>query len=432
MSPTFKDMKATHWKRDRGEKFQTIAQGNAAVKIYRRARGKGKTRRLIFEVVDYTRGPGLRRLRGFGDYSDALAAAEHIADQLATGKATAAAMLDTEAASYGRALELLRPTGASLEAAASDYARAFELVGNAVVEAAQFYRRHGADQVTRRTVAEVVTELVESKKARAKSARYIGDLSARLARFANDFSVDIGNVTTADVQRWLDGLKVAPRTAKNFRRVLYTLFGFAESHGYLAKGANPVEDTERIDANGGAIEIYTPEEIAALLKAAPENYLPYVALGAFAGLRSAEIERLEWKGIDLPGGYIHIAAGQAKTAQRRLVPLLPNLAQWLAPYAKQRGKVWKGTIYDLQEARAAAVKAAGVPWKANALRHSFISYRVADVQDVAKVALEAGNSPQIIFHNYRELVKPEAAKTWFAIAPDQPANVVTLKTEAAI
>jgi hypothetical protein len=38
----------------------------------------------------------------------------------------------------------------------------------------------------------------------------------------------------------------------------------------------------------------------------------------------------------------------------------------------------------------------------------------------------------MVFRHYRELVKPEAARTWFAIAPEAPANVVTLKTEAAI
>jgi hypothetical protein len=54
-------------------------------------------------------------------------------------------------------------------------------------------------------------------------------------------------------------------------------------------------------------------------------------------------------------------------------------------------------------------------WKHNALRHSFISYRVADIQNVAQVALEAGNSPQMIFRNYRELVKPLDAKRWFSI-----------------
>jgi len=45
-------------------------------------------------------------------------------------------------------------------------------------------------------------------------------------------------------------------------------------------------------------------------------------------------------------------------------------------------------------------------WKHNALRHSFISYRVAQVQNVAQVTLEAGTSPQMIFSNYRELVRP--------------------------
>ena len=56
-------------------------------------------------------------------------------------------------------------------------------------------------------------------------------------------------------------------------------------------------------------------------------------------------------------------------------------------------------------------------WKKNALRHSYISYRVAEIHDVAKVALEAGNSAQIIFQHYRELVREKEAKEWFAIMP---------------
>ena len=58
-------------------------------------------------------------------------------------------------------------------------------------------------------------------------------------------------------------------------------------------------------------------------------------------------------------------------------------------------------------------------WKRNALRHSYISYRVAEKQDVAKVSLEAGNSPQMIFQHYRELVQPKEAKAWFAIGPKE-------------
>ena len=56
-------------------------------------------------------------------------------------------------------------------------------------------------------------------------------------------------------------------------------------------------------------------------------------------------------------------------------------------------------------------------WKKNALRHSFISYRVAECADVARVADESGNSPAIIKTNYLKRVKPDQAKEWFAIMP---------------
>ena len=61
-------------------------------------------------------------------------------------------------------------------------------------------------------------------------------------------------------------------------------------------------------------------------------------------------------------------------------------------------------------------------WKKNALRHSFISYRVADIQNVNQVALEAGNSAAILFKHYRELVRAEEAKKWFGIEPEADAR----------
>jgi hypothetical protein len=56
---------------------------------------------------------------------------------------------------------------------------------------------------------------------------------------------------------------------------------------------------------------------------------------------------------------------------------------------------------------------------------SLISYRLASIQDVAQVALEAGTSPQMIFWHYRERVRPAAAIQWFSIKPQRvkPAKV---------
>jgi hypothetical protein len=43
------------------------------------------------------------------------------------------------------------------------------------------------------------------------------------------------------------------------------------------------------------------------------------------------------------------------------------------------------------------------------------SYRIAIVKSADQVALEAGNSPAIIFRHYRELTTEETAKEWFGI-----------------
>jgi integrase len=401
--------------------------GSVTVKIYSRQRPTTNgERRTIFEVADYT--SGTRRFRGFSDAGEAKREAEKIARQLSTGETTAASLRNTDAASYGRAIELLRPVGIPLEVAAGNYAKAFEVLGgDNIVEAAMFYARHRADKITPRRVADVVAELIASKEGR-KSARYVADLRARLNRFAADFAVDIGTITGPDVQGWLDRLKLAPRTAKNFRSCLCTLFSFAESHGYVLKGANPANSTDEISTDDdGAIEIFTSAEILALLKAAPVDFQPVVAIGAFAGLRTAEIERLDWADVDLSGGFIEVKAKKAKTRSRRLVPILPNLSAWLSPYAGQTGNVWKGTPATLIGARAETTKAANVPWKNNALRHSFISYRLASIQNAAQVALEAGNSPQMVFRHYRELVKPDAAAAWFAVNPKRAENVLVMK-----
>ncbi len=44
---------------------------------------------------------------------------------------------------------------------------------------------------------------------------------------------------------------------------------------------------------------------------------------------------------------------------------------------------------------------AGIPGgsRQNALRHSFISYRMAETGDIARTAFEPGNSPKMIFHH---------------------------------
>ena len=175
----------------------------------------------------------------------------------------------------------------------------------------------------------------------------------------------------------------------------------------------------------------TVAELRRLLAAAKDSFKPLIALQAFAGLRSAEVMRLDWSNVKLSRGHIELGADKTKTAARRLVPISANLREWLAEHAKKTGKVFphgRAYFHELQRDTAAATETqadaktkrgalAPVEWKQNALRHSFISYHVAETGDVPRVALESGNSPAMIFTHYRELVTPDDALQWFAIAP---------------
>lgn len=142
------------------------------------------------------------------------------------------------------------------------------------------------------------------------------------------------------------------------------------------------------------------------------------------GARRGDVERHP--------GFIEVAAHKAKTATRRIVPISENLSRWLAiAPRKENVRVWSHSKAWFFEALRDAAKDAKIKWKQNALRHSFISYRLAELQDVNRVALEAGNSPQMIFRHYRELATPEQAKTWFAIVPGTADKVVPIRTARA-
>jgi integrase len=422
-------------KTEKSKAWRVEKIGNTAVPIYRRNKfnmASGTTYQ-VYEVADYS--TGKRRLQSKSDPAEAIAEAQRISRLLATGDTSAAKLRGSEAASYGRAIELLRAAGLEtpLELVAARYGEAVkQLGGDLVVEAAKFYAQRNPANREARTVQQVADELIDLKENRKASVRYIQDLRARLNTLAKRFLMNVAMVRTPDLQAWFDGMDAAPRTVRNFRNHASTLFKFAESRGYIARGENPVTATERIKSKtASAIEIYSPKEIRRLLDAAPEDFQPIVAIQAFAGLRSAEVMRLQWQDVKLKRGHIEITAGNAKTASRRIVPILPNLAEWLKPHAKKTGLLFpadNGTAFNNKQNETSV--AAKVKWKANGLRHSFISYRVADIQNVAQVALEAGNSPGMIFGHYRELVTAEDAKLWFTISPTQPANIVSLPSRA--
>ena len=264
------------------------------------------------------------------------------------------------------------------------------------------------------TVAELVAELIKAKTADGASERHLRDLRDRLKRFSVEFGEqNAATVTTAQIDDWLRALDLSAQSRNNYRTVINNLFNFAVSRGYAT--TNPAERAAKGKVVRGAPEILTCTQTVALLNACESDTLPFVAISLFAGLRAAEMERLDWSEVDLAGGHIEVKSAKSKTGSRRLIPISENLAAWIQPLARQAGAVAPGALRDRLD--AAKARAGFKKWPANAMRHSYASYRLAECADAARVSLEMGNSPQMIFAHYRELVKPQDAARYWQIKP---------------
>jgi integrase len=272
------------------------------------------------------------------------------------------------------------------------------------------------------TAAELVDELLKVREADGASERYLSDLRSRLKQFSDAFDgKSVAEMTAPQVDEWLrslsnkeTGKRLSPVTRNNFRRVLITAFNFALGRGYCV--GNPAEQSAKAKEIQSAVGILTVEETARLLESAVPLLVPYIAIGAFAGLRRAELERLDWKEVDLESGLIEVTASKAKSARRRFVKIQPNLAKWLQPHVQLSGNVTPLSYAVLLES---AREDAGIhEWPQNALRHSFASYHLARFNDAAALALELGHTnSNLVFQHYRQLVKPKQAERYWKIAP---------------
>jgi integrase len=277
------------------------------------------------------------------------------------------------------------------------------------------------------TVSRLADEVIEAKRRDGMSADYLSDLQLRLRRFCRHFGEKpIAGITVEEIDDWLRDLEGSPKSRANYRANVAVMFSYATKRRML--DFNPVLHTAKPKLIDKPPDIFTVDELRSLLETATRtahDVVPMLVIAAFAGLREAEIQRLDWSEVDLARGHIEVKAAKAKSARRRIIPIQPNLAAWLRPYSGLTGRVVPaGARAKIERARTAA----GLKrWPNNGLRHSFASYRLAAIGDAPRVAHELGHaSPQMLYSTYREVVRPEEADRYWNIAPAaEMQNVVT-------
>jgi integrase len=265
------------------------------------------------------------------------------------------------------------------------------------------------------TVNQLVDEFIANRRAKGKSEIYVRDLTTRLRRFKISMGDRIiADITSGDVDHWIQSLNVGPQTQNNFRAVLSAMWTFAVRRGYAA--TNVIQLVDKTSVVRDYIPTFSVDQLTTLLAAAASEYLPVLAIGAFAGLRPEEIKKLQWEDLDFRERMIRVNASAAKTRKKRFAEISDNLCAWLEPYAGCTGPV---APPNLQKLRRATMTAAKIKkWPPDVLRHSFASAHYAFHRDPARTAVIMGHRDQnMLLTHYRDVMKPSDAARYWQIAP---------------
>ena len=393
--------------------YLKVKFGSAVVPIYRTIANE----RTRFTLSFYRY--GRRERKTFSCLDEAKKEALFVAQRVQSGMQHVTDLKPHERDSYKAAEALLEKLGISLYSAVEDYVSARTLAGTqSLTVMATDYAKMCGSVLRRITVTELFPEFMARNEQDGVSRKYLSNLRALLTRFMEKFPGPILEVTGPDVDAWTRSIYTGASSRKGLLLVIKTFFAFAKEQNYLPADRRSVLELIKLPTVKSTehTAIFTPEQMEKVLHNAPPSLVPIFAIAAFAGIRMAEIDRLDWSAIDLDRRIIELRAGQTKTASRRVIPISDNLYAWLAPLPRV-GKVVLNATQHVDMSRLS--RALGIEWPPNVLRHSFISYRIAIVQSADQVALEAGNSPSIIFKHYRELTTPDVAEKWFSILPKE-------------
>ena len=355
--------------------------------------------------------------------------AKKICLHIARGQISADRLTNDQRLQAVEAGRLLAPLGLSLDAAARELATAHEMTGGAgVLEMARFWSLHHQSATGTRTVQEVLGEMIAAKQGEGLDAEYLRNVREPLAKFAMAVPGPIAEITAATIREYLQKAYPVPRTRNNIRGSLVMLFRFARAAKDLPDGrTTEAELVGRAKVRKKAPSVYTAVQLREWLEVVRPEWLPWMVLGAFAGIRTKEVERMDWSDIQWITREIYIRPEVAKTGEGRYVPMQDNLVAWLLEHRKGSGSFLpdEGRV-NLETDRMSKLrlKSGQARWDRNALRHSYGSHRLGIIQDLAKLTVEMGNSIQVNRTNYQNPRSRQQCVEYFNLFPTAKGTVI--------
>lgn len=243
-------------------------------------------------------------------------------------------------------------------------------------------------------------------------------------------SLRLEDVTAERIEAWKGTLRMSNRTKVKLLTVLNGVMARARLLHRLP--ANPMVDVEKPrHRRATAIEVFSPEEVMAIVRAAESEQDAAIYLtAAFTGLRRGELVALRWRDVDFSAQRIRVSGSFAgerlttpKSGKVRSVPLAPAVAEVLARLSQRElftaedDLVFPGVVGRYLDASAlskryrAALKRADLrPLRFHDLRHTFGTRMIAKA-DIRRVQEWMGHADVATTMKYLHYVeRPDEAR----------------------
>ena len=272
--------------------------------------------------------------------------------------------------------------------------------------------------------ATAVQSLLHAKAARRKrTLTEIRGVTARLLRADPRLAHRrVNSITPRMLGELLNTHLPTPRQREKARVVLHGVFAHCMRQGWMQGRGNPAAALRFSVEPETEIAPLEWRQIRRLLRTARRaehrSCMPALGLMLWAGIRPAEVGRLQWGDIDLAERVISVRPRHSKTGGRRHVQICPALAAWLAQAAPAAPPPEFRVCPPNWQRRWKRLRlAAGiVPWPQDVLRHTFASYHAKHYRNFPLLQMEMGHrSAELLrtrYLNMRGLTAAHAAAFW--------------------